>query len=206
MTKEQVIDKIKKLLALSTSSNEAEATLAMQRVQELLSNYSLTLEECQRVKIERICYNPTYRLVPGLTEMLPTIACVIAPIFRCISINAQLDTMRLLGTAVDLEVLQYTIEALINQAMPLYREGYTRERSISFGHTFWLAFAYQLRVRYSTLYQDNSAAEKAAGPLIPGRLRDGLSFNSCYYAAGIAAGNSVNINAGVSSRPVKLLS
>lgn len=204
MTKEQVVDKIKKLLALATSPVEAEAALAMQRVQELLASYSLTLEECQRVKIERISYNPTYKLVPGLVEAIPTIAHVIAPIFRCISVNTRLETMAMFGTAVDLEVLQYTIEALINQAIPLYREGYAKERSASFGHTFWNAFANQLYARYKHLYQDTTLVEEKIGPIKLGYTRM-EAFNPEYYAAGIAAGNAVNLNAGVSSRPVKLL-
>jgi hypothetical protein len=42
-----IIDKIKKLLALSKSSNENEAILAYQRAQELLIKYNISLDDIQ---------------------------------------------------------------------------------------------------------------------------------------------------------------
>ncbi len=53
MTKEKtdsIIDKIKKLMALGESSNEHEASLAMQRVQEILASYNLTMAEVESHK------------------------------------------------------------------------------------------------------------------------------------------------------------
>ena len=45
---EKVVDKIKKLLALATSSNENEAQLAAERANELLVKYNLSMQEVRQ--------------------------------------------------------------------------------------------------------------------------------------------------------------
>ena len=49
MNKEQILDKIKKLLALANSSNEHEAKAASARAQALLTKYNLTMEDAESV-------------------------------------------------------------------------------------------------------------------------------------------------------------
>ena len=45
MANEKIQEKIKKLLALSSSPNEAEAALAMEKAHELLKTYNLSLSQ-----------------------------------------------------------------------------------------------------------------------------------------------------------------
>jgi len=52
--KDQVIARIKKLLALASSSNKAEAELAAKRANELLLKYNLSMKEVDREKTEVI--------------------------------------------------------------------------------------------------------------------------------------------------------
>lgn len=52
--REKLLDRIKKLLALSTSDNQAEAELAAQRAQELISKHMVDESELQRGNIQKI--------------------------------------------------------------------------------------------------------------------------------------------------------
>ena len=45
MEQQRIIDKVRKLLRLSSSSNHHEAALAAERVQMMLSEYNLTLDD-----------------------------------------------------------------------------------------------------------------------------------------------------------------
>jgi len=47
MSREKVMNKITKLMALATSPNEAEATASMNKAAELMEKYSITLGDCQ---------------------------------------------------------------------------------------------------------------------------------------------------------------
>ena len=49
MNKDQVLDKIKKLLALANSSNEYEAKAASAMANKLLTKYNLTMQDCNDV-------------------------------------------------------------------------------------------------------------------------------------------------------------
>src|SRR5262245_61768133 len=76
MTDEQsaVIDRIKKLLALSTSSNEAEAALAAARAQELLQKHNLTMGVVQDSSQQKAETMPTDWLGTRLQPHLFTLA------------------------------------------------------------------------------------------------------------------------------------
>lgn len=53
MTQDEAIEKIRKVLTLTTSSNEHEAALAAERAQHLLAEYRLTLADIENAEIGR---------------------------------------------------------------------------------------------------------------------------------------------------------
>lgn len=53
MTHEEAIEKIRKVLTLTTSSNEHEAALAAERAQQLLTEYRLTVADIENAEIGR---------------------------------------------------------------------------------------------------------------------------------------------------------
>lgn len=53
MTKEELIVKIKKLQAMSESSNPNEAAMALSRIQKLMETYSLEASDLDEGSIER---------------------------------------------------------------------------------------------------------------------------------------------------------
>jgi hypothetical protein len=54
MSNEKILEKIQKLLNMSTSSNEHEAALALERVTELLEKYNLTMTEVKRAEVGEV--------------------------------------------------------------------------------------------------------------------------------------------------------
>ena len=62
--REKALDRIRKLLALGTSSNQAEAELAMQRAEELLKRYQIDEAELDRGKIEAFSHYIKRKRVP----------------------------------------------------------------------------------------------------------------------------------------------
>jgi len=61
--KEKVVELIQKCLRLSESSNEYEAALALEKTQELLEKYNLTMEE---VKTDEAGNNPPELVNEGI--------------------------------------------------------------------------------------------------------------------------------------------
>jgi hypothetical protein len=55
--REKITAKIKKLLALATSPNEAEAKLASERAQEMLVRYNLSMQDVQKSNNDYTVYN-----------------------------------------------------------------------------------------------------------------------------------------------------
>lgn len=60
MTKQEVVDKVQKLLSLATSSNENEAQLASSKVQELLTLYGMSLTDVEVMSAEMV--NQAFRI------------------------------------------------------------------------------------------------------------------------------------------------
>ena len=65
MTKEELIVKIKKLQAMSESSNPNEAAMALSRIQKLMETYSLEASDLDEGSIGEICLYP----VTGLKDL-----------------------------------------------------------------------------------------------------------------------------------------
>ena len=78
----KVIDKIEKLLALSSSSNENEARAAMMKAQELMAKYEIKREQLKDgEQEERRIVN--FSSVPFRDEWIHVVSGVIAENFRC---------------------------------------------------------------------------------------------------------------------------
>lgn len=121
LTREEVMVKIGKLLALTTSSNEAEASLAMERAAALMEKYSLTLEECQTK--EDVHDSIRTVEVPGRTEKKVkwegSLAAGVAICFDCKVVNVTTTytqppswKMVFIGTKADVEMTTYFFKYL----------------------------------------------------------------------------------------------
>jgi hypothetical protein len=104
---DKLIDKVRKLLALSKSPNEHEATLAMEKAQEILKTYNLTLTE---VEVKNIVER---RIKMGkLTKWKIHLASAVAAGFDTKLYMLGTQYLVFCGTKVDTEVSEYAYEYL----------------------------------------------------------------------------------------------
>ena len=107
---EKIIDKIQKLLALSTSSNEHEAALAASRVKDMMSKYNLSLSEVN-VRKEKIIRRPIsfgHQTNPVWLKLLSN---YIAKAFDC-KMYIHYSLVFFIGTEVDTKVAEYMLSYL----------------------------------------------------------------------------------------------
>lgn len=105
--KEKIIDKVRKLLALSTSPNEHEALLASTKASELLRKYNLTISA---IEIEK---EKARTIVRFIQKRLPIWAVALANIltehFNCgWFCDPRIGNVSFVGVDNDLDVLVYT--------------------------------------------------------------------------------------------------
>lgn len=80
MEDNKILDKIKKLLALSKSPNEHEAQAAMLKAQELMAKYGMSVEESVETEIT---YTSTIAETSGNAAFRAPLGAIIAKNFRC---------------------------------------------------------------------------------------------------------------------------
>ena len=80
MEDNKVLDKIKKLLALSKSPNEHEARAAMLKAQELMAKYGMSVEESVETEVT---YTSTIAETFGNAAFRAPLGSIIAKNFRC---------------------------------------------------------------------------------------------------------------------------
>jgi hypothetical protein len=116
--REEIIEKIRKLLRLSESPNEHEAALAATKARELLSSYNLSLAD---LSIEDILQKLGIVEIPTSTyfkieEWVQALAFHIARIFDCRVLGwgslSEIGRIVFVGTPSDAEVAIYTFEFL----------------------------------------------------------------------------------------------
>ena len=167
MTRERVIEKVRKLLALSSSSNEHEAALAAAHVQRLLAEHNLEMSELEaqeegagEVELE------VARTVP---KWLSSLFATVANGFDCFPIvttTATCSRLRFIGVGEDPEVASYTLQFLMHELRRLATI-YLRTAEAATGR---LSPADRKRIRHSYLLggaqgvRHALAAQKAVTP------------------------------------------
>jgi len=154
---EKIIEKIKKLLELTTSDNENEASHAMETAKRLMLKYSLNetnfLETNSVPEIIESQYSSSYFQKPGLKESMPRILAVIAPIFGCqafvrVDISG-FKSYHLLGFKTNIEITKFALDSLLAQGNIDARREYRKFRTVTFGLSFWRGFADGLKVKFA---------------------------------------------------------
>jgi len=113
MKKAKIIDKIKKLLALSESPNENEAAAAVVKARELLDRHNLTLAEVETLTAEdpliiRARMGTGYKHLP---VWLIYLGAVVEKPFDCVALHSS-GELSFCGTETDAEVALYTFTYL----------------------------------------------------------------------------------------------
>ena len=161
---EAIIERIKKLLELTTSPNEHEAALAMNQAKRLMLRHSVAYEDLndeefkQEIK-EEIYYNEIFEK-SGVRANLPAMLAIIPPIFgvQCLvrskrSNNGfsadRINEFALIGFPANIEITKFSLDSLLNQGMIDGKAAYKQFRTITFWPGFWSGFALGLNQKFS---------------------------------------------------------
>jgi hypothetical protein len=173
---DQIIDKIKKLIALSEdqSTSEHERLLALKRAQALMIKYSIdSIQGEVEDSIIKIEFN-LGRTIFGLdTTSLCRILSTIGPYFGCYSFYKKTSgQVYLMGFKVNCEIVDYTAHVLINQGLRdclrLWRDAPSANTKLA----FWKGFCEGLQVRFKL----NS--EESEGLVLYDKVREKFLANT----------------------------
>lgn len=136
MTQNEVFEKIKKLMALSQSSNENEASLALKRAQKLMQEYQVSMEDVSFAEINE----QTETINPAMRDrvLYTTLASIISKAFgvdfyirftvKGKSTSTQATQTVFIGPKQRLESACYTYTILSRQACNVKKEFSNKER------------------------------------------------------------------------------
>lgn len=168
MSKPEILDKIKKLLALSSDSGttEHERNVALNRAKDLMAQHSV--EECDLNspgKVESLIVEEIY--IPNLENPLP--AYLHDPMLFCTLLNPITNNFgvynafhkfknihQFMGFKQNVEIAKYACDVLLNQGIKDCRDGYKEHRSIGFTVTFWNGFIAGLHKRFIKLSNETA--------------------------------------------------
>lgn len=209
MANEAIIEKIKKLFALSNSPNEAEALLAMEKANHLLKEYNLSLsdiKEDNRFSLIEESYSTSQR-ERSWRKVLINIVCK-ANFCTLVQYNSYKKTeLRIVGKKHNIlvakEMIQY-LEATI--------ERISKEVSGTYRNSFKLGIVTRLAERLKEIenkddpeckalvVQENSAIKQYLSEQnFTNQVEKYHPSNSSAYYQGLKAGSQISLNSQLSS-------
>lgn len=221
MSKNEVIEKIQKLLALSKSTNEHEAALAMERAGALLAKYELEMmdvlakEKGEATSISMIEEALLEEYGQGNYRWEGRLVSVLVKTFECSAVRGARDKkFHVFGTKTDLELLIHFFRFL---RMRIYSDtrGLLKVEAFSYAVGLMNTISDRLDAIYAkkkeALKVDNSAvrdlvifkkkfAEDAMQKAFPRRTKSNsrITTDHDYFMKGSAAGKRVPL-----SRPIE---
>lgn len=155
MTDQKVIEKIKKLLELTTSPNEHEASLAMDQAKKLMLKHSINESNYLNSGvapeiINEVYSNPIFGK-HGVKEAIAGIITTIAPIFGCHGFTKKEGNFRsyyLMGFKTNIEITKFGLDSLLAQGAIDARREYKKFRTVTFGLSFWSGFSDGLNTKF----------------------------------------------------------
>lgn len=127
MTRERIIERVRKLLALSNSSNEHEAALAAAHAQRLLAEHNLAMSELEMQ--EEGAGEADLLVARTVPKWLSSLFATVANAFDCFPIvttSPSNSRLRFIGVGEDPGVAACTLEYLIKELRRL-ASGYQRQ-------------------------------------------------------------------------------
>lgn len=163
-----VLSKIKKLLALSTSSNPNEAALAAAKAQELLMIHNLTLSQVEAQGEEKYC---EAFVKTGSRVWQRLLLTVIARNNFCESIyDPRMKSAVLIGEPHNQEVVIYLHKHLVGQletmAATAYKLSGTRVHAKSWLDSFYIGAVNSIHERLEAQKREMEAASNACKSLV----------------------------------------
>lgn len=209
-----VLNKVKKLLALSESDNVNEASLAWAKAKELMQSYGIHDTSDNESNIYRIGL-VRYKKYTQELKTVAHIACKISGCWLLLSDDGVANVAYAHGTKTECEVASYLFDYLRKELNRYYEEA-KKNNNFSYGSktSFYIGVSKSMCERFEKQELETTGTEvveyqkengKLAKEFIYGysgfrhtksktRVRDGSA-----YTSGINAGKSVAIRGGISS-------
>lgn len=213
-------EKIKKLLALSESSNEHEAKAALLKAKQLMIEHKIKESDLDEGKLEVVCLTSNLTYSVRRDVWIGHLANVIADNYLCRAVvsrkyGCQTRTSEFYGLPDDaeicLKVFEYAVDCIKSECDRIKKEnrGYSANFRKSLCNGYALGFIDGLQ----ELFEEQSEVNKEKWGLVPvmsdevAHSIDGfevksekVSASSIYNAAGYAAGKNFNMGNKVTAR------
>lgn len=147
---QKLIDKIKKLLALSSSPVAAEAELALQRAKELMEQYGVSILETDGTKdqiIEKEYDYPNGKLNRDFQYNLISITTSVAQMFSCLILIRQNKPV-VIGLQTNVEVAFHALDCILHSLWFDYRTLRRTNTSQTFSTNFWEGASEGIRTKF----------------------------------------------------------
>lgn len=225
----EVAKKVKKLLALSKSSNEHEAGVAMSKAKEILDKYNMTLSdlEIKTAEFGDMVLEVKYKVAP---KWVFRVAALVADNTFCKVLIGK-NYVRMIGSKVDMEVSKYIFYYLYNTLSSLskaYCAQYYQKVSLgelnsmkinyidgaiySIAQTFKEMRTYSSVMKHEVLVTTdgtdlmvvktdavNEYYNKTVGKRTSVNIGSSAAVNVNAFIAGVQEGKNINIHKGVTS-------
>lgn len=220
--KQTLIERIKKLLALSndSSTTEHEKDVALNRAKDLMAQYAIEEHQLKGENVKDLIEIVEY--TPKLENPLPSYLfnpalfnAIISPIaqnFGCYcAFYLHSNKTVFYGFKTNIEVAQYACDVLLNAGIKDFRAGYRVARTIGFATTFWNGFGEGLAKRFTKLSDETAVIlydkvkNKWESEVKSVQVELPSSTEKSGHAAGFKSATEAQLNAGLTERRENLL-
>lgn len=215
-----IIEKIRKLLALSNSCNEHEAALAASHVQRLLSEHNLGMADIETSQKPEKADRMDTSVARTLPKWVRHLCSGVCNAFDCQAIhNPATATLTFIGVGADLQAAVYTfgyLEKTVRRLCAAYMKhqggsGMTgRNRELT-RHSYYLGAVSTINLRLTAQKKETPVTPGALIPIKEGLIKQAMNelgnmricrsrksyINSGAYLQGQADGNDVGIHRGI---------
>jgi hypothetical protein len=221
-----IIEKIKKLLALSNSCNEHEAALAASHVQRLLSEHNLAMADIETSPKPEKADKVETAVAKTMPKWLRHLCSGVSDAFDCQAIhNPSTGTMTFIGVGTDVQIAAYTftyLDKTIRRLCAAYMKRQVgtaisaRHREL-FRHSYYLGAVSTINQKLTTQKKETPVTPGALIPVKKGLIKQAISeigrirtvhsrrsyINSGAYSQGQTDGKQVGIHRGVENGTVE---
>lgn len=217
-----IIEKIKKLLALSNSCNEHEAALAASHVQRLLSEHNLAMADIETSDKPEKADKIETSVAKTLPKWVRHLCAGVSRAFDCQAIHhPATGTMTFIGVGADVQIAVYTFEYLEKTLRRLCAAYLKHQVSASVAnrqrelmrHSYYLGAVSTINQRLTSQKQETPVNPGALVPLKEGLIKQAISeitnirtvrsrksyINTGAYTQGQVDGSQVGIRHGITA-------
>jgi hypothetical protein len=221
-----IIEKIKKLLALSNSCNEHEAALAASHVQRLLSEHNLAMADIDTLQKPEKADKVETAVAKTMPKWLRHLCSGVSDAFDCQAVHHPgTGTMTFIGVGTDVQIAAYTftyLDKTIRRLCSAYMKRQVgtaisaRHREL-FRHSYYLGAVSTINQQLTTQKKETPVTPGALIPVKKGLIKQAISEIGCIrtlhsrrsyinggaYSQGQTDGKKIGIHRGVENGTVE---